>query len=175
MPIKLLSHSYIFPIRLALEIIWEPQLNLRIVRWLFALFETAIIIYSLCFSELFPLVRKLGIPLNKNLLEMFFFLLITLTMKILATDHYAFIKKIIIFLFASNSWCIGLRSAAWVGCYMPNFWDALYQKRLKSLMKKTWKNVLGTSEVTEVEVTVLRFKFTIYKWKPNYLAKLFFG
>ena len=30
-------------------------------------------------------------------------------------------------------------------------------------MKKTWKNLLGTSEVTEIEVTVLRFKFTIYK------------
>lgn len=30
-------------------------------------------------------------------------------------------------------------------------------------MQKNWKNLLGTSEVTEVEVTVLRFKFTIYK------------
>lgn len=152
----------------------KVPIKIRIVKWFSALFETAIIIYSICFSELFTLVRKLDIPLNKNLLEMIFFLLITLTMKILATDHYAFIKKIIIFLFTNNSWCIGLRSAAWVGCYMPNFWDALYQKWLKSLMKKTWKNLLGTSEVTEVEVTVLRFKFTIYKWKPNYLAKLFF-
>ena len=119
--------------------------------------------------------QKIRYPIEQNLLEMFFVLLITLTMKILATYHYAFIKKIIIFFFASNSWCIGLRSAAWVGCYMPNFWDALYQKWLKNLMQKNWKNLLGTSEVTEVEVTVLRFKFTIYKWKPNYLAKLFFG
>ena len=142
MPIKCLSHPYIFPIRLALEIIWKSQLNLRIVKWFSALFRTAIIIYSICFSELFTLVRKLDIPLNKNLLEMIFFLLITLAMKILATDHYAFIKKIIIFLFTNNSWCIGLRSAAWVGCYMPNFWDALYQKWLKSLMKKTWKTCL---------------------------------
>ena len=46
---------------------------------------------------------------------------------------------------------------------MPNFWDALYQKWLKSLMKKAWKNFLGTSKVTEVEETVLRFRFTIYK------------
>lgn len=142
MPIKWLSHPYIFPIRLALEIIWKSQLNLRIVKWFSALFRTAIIIYSICFSELFTLVGKLDIPLNKNLLEMIFFLLITLAMKILATDHYAFIKKIIIFLFTNNSWCIGLRSAAWVGCYMPNFWDALYQKWLKSLMKKTWKTCL---------------------------------
>ena len=142
MPIKWLSHPYIFPIRLALEIIWKSQLNLRIVKWFSALFRTAIIIYSICFSELFTLVRKLDIPLNKNLLEMIFFLLITLAMKILATDHYAFIKKIIIFLFTNNSWCIGLRSAAWVGCYMPNFWDALYKKWLKSLMKKTWKTCL---------------------------------
>ena len=57
---------------------------------------------------------------------------------------------------------------------MPNLWDALYQKWLKSLMKKTWENLLGTSEVTEVEVTVSRFKFTIYKWKPKLLSQTLF-
>ena len=114
MPIKLLSHSYIFPIRLALEIIWEPQLNLRIVKWLFALFEAVIIIYRLCFSELFTLVRKLGIPLNKNFFEVFLFSTYYINDEGISNWSLRFHKKDYNFFFANSSWCIALMILAMI-------------------------------------------------------------